>query len=34
VIPVDELDDDGLFGIEMMVQAAGQDAACVGDVRK
>ncbi len=34
VIPVHELDDDGLFRIEMVIQAAGQNAARVGDVRE
>jgi hypothetical protein len=34
VVPVHELDDDGLFGIEVVIEAARQDAALLGDVRE
>ena len=34
VVPVYELDDDGLFGIEVVIEAARQDAALLRDVRE
>jgi hypothetical protein len=34
VVPVHELDDDGLFGVEVVIKAARQDAALLGDVRE